>query len=233
MKISIEEFKKEISALNSEIRKHFKQFEKPNQQLMNDGIVNVSEYYNSPIKIMWILKEPYDKEDNDGGGWSMSEALNKGKLGNGKDASTWQPIIYSTYGILNNYVKYEKMPKITDMKNMNLILRNIAFVNVQKLPAKTRTSDAALKNAYQKNKEILLEQIATYRPDIIIGGKTLHLFKDDLKITKENELKFGHFSKDKTLFINTFHPAQTKITKSEYVNKIIERAETWKGIYSN
>ena len=83
---------------------------------------------------------------------------------------------------------------------MNLILRNIAFVNVQKLPAKTRTSDAALKNAYQKNKEILLEQIATYRPDIIIGGKTLHLFKDDLRITKENELKFGHFSKDKTLF---------------------------------
>ena len=233
MKISIEEFKKEISELNSVIIKHFKQFEKPNQQLMNDGIVNVSEYYNSPIKIMWILKEPYDKEDNDGGGWSMSEALNNGGLGNGKDASTWQPIIYSTYGILNNFIKYEKMPKIADTKNMNLILRNIAFVNVQKLPGKTKTSDVALKVAYQKNKEILLAQIATYRPDIIIGGKTLHLFKDDLKITKENELKFGHFLKDKMLFINTFHPAQKKIKKSEYVNKIIERAETWKDIYSN
>ena len=233
MKISLDEFKKEITALNTTVKKHFKQFETPSRQLMLDGIVNVTEYYNSPIKIMWILKEPYDNKQDGGGNWSMTDALNKGALGNGRDASTWQPIIYSTYGILNNYIKYEKMPKIADTKNMNLILRQVAFINVQKLPAKTRTSETELKNAYQKNKEILQLQIATYKPDIIIGGKTLHLFKEDLKIAKNEELKFGHFSKDKTLFINTFHPAQTKITKNEYVNKIIERAETWKSIYTN
>ncbi|TAE18620.1 MAG: hypothetical protein EAY72_00530 [Bacteroidetes bacterium] len=232
MKTTIDEFKKEVAAINSLVKKHFKQFEKPNQLLMTDGVVNIEEYYKSPIKIMWILKEPYDREDNDGGGWSMSEALNNGKLGNGKDSSTWQPIIYSTYGILNNYMKYEKMPKLSETKDMNLILRQIAFINVQKLPAKTRTSASSLKNAYQQNKEILLAQIATYKPDIIIGGKTLHLFKQDLKITQDNELKFGHFSKDKTLFINTFHPAQTKITKSEYVNTIIERAKQYKHIYA-
>lgn len=233
MKISLDEFKKEVTALNKTVKKHFTQFETPSRQLMLDGIVNVTEYYNSPIKIMWILKEPYDNKQNGGGNWSMTDALNEGALGNGRDASTWQPIIYSTYGILNNYIKYEKMPKIVDTKNMNLILRQVAFINVQKLPAKTRTSDTEIKKAYQINKEILQLQIATYKPDIIIGGKTLHLFKEDLKITKNEELKFGHFLKDKTLFINTFHPAQTKITKNEYVNKIIERAETWKNIYKN
>lgn len=232
MKISLEQFKKEVSATNSAIINHYKPFEKPNRQLVHDGIVNLEKYYNSPIRIMWILKEPYDNKQNEGGGWSLAHSLNKGKLGKGRDAGTWQPIIYTTYGILNNYTKFENMPKIGTTNDMSLIMQNTAFINVQKLPAKTRTSNVSLKDAYIRNKEILINQISTYRPHIVIGGKTLHLFKDDLKISKDDELEFGHFSKDRILFINTYHPAQTKIKKSEYVNLIVERAKNWKYIYS-
>ena len=99
------------------------------------------------------------------------------------------------------------------------------------MPGGTSTSETTLKNGYLKNKTILLKQLFTYDPDIIIGGKTLHLFKEDLNIKKEEELEFGHFFNKKKLFINTKHPARKKT--SEYVNKIIERAETWKRIYSN
>ena len=234
MNISFDEFKKEISTLDSAIKKHFKKYETPQRQLITDGIVNIKEYYNSPIKIMWILKEPYCDKQNGGGGWSMTKGLNDERaLGKKSDSqSTWHPITYSSYGILNNFMKYEKIPKLSDNNSLNMVLRQIAFVNIQKLPAMTRTNDAALKHSYEINKEVLLQQIKTYRPDIIIGGKTLHLFKQDLAITKKDELKFGHFAKDKQLFINTFHPAQTKISRAEYVNKIIERAESWKTIYS-
>ena len=233
MNISFDEFEKEVSSLHAVVQKHFEQFETPKRKLIIDGVVNVTEYYNSPIKIMWVLKEPYCDKQNGGGDWSMREGLQVRALGKKTDSqSTWHPIIYTTYGILHDFIKYERMPDIADKQNISSVLKRIAFINIQKLPAKTRTSEIALKSAYQKHKEILLQQVSTYRPDIIIGGKTLHLFKNELGITKENELQYGHFAKNKQLFINTFHPAQTKIKRSEYVNKIIERAETWKSVYS-
>ena len=180
---------------------------------------------------MWILKEPYDKDSIKQGDWSISEALNNGELGTKKDVNTWKPIIFSTFGILNNFIKYDEIIKISEKENVNSILKKIAYINVLKMPGGTSTSETELKNGYSKNKTILLKQLLSYRPDIIIGGNTLHLFKDDLKIKKEEELEFGHFFSDKKLFINTKHPARK--TTSVYVDKIIERVEIWKGIYSN
>jgi len=238
MEISIDQFKKEVDALDKKIKDDFKEKETPKRKLIEDGIVNLEEYYNSPIKIMWVLKEPYDDKENGGGGWSITKDLNDNRaLGKKNDSpNTWHPIIYSTYGILNNFLKIEKMPQIPNNTSMSLVLRKIAFINIQKLPARPNTNDASLKKAYSNNKEInkklLLKQISIYRPDIVIGGKTLHLLKDDLQITNENELSFGHFTKEKKLFINTFHPNQRKISRADYVNKIITRAEEWKSCYS-
>lgn len=234
MNISLDELKKEVGALDNEIGKHFKKYETPQRLLITDGIVNLCEYYNSPIKIMWILKEPYCDKQNGGGGWSIIKDLNEERaLGKKCDSQgTWHPIIYSSHGILNNFMNYEKMPKLSDNLALSIVLRQIAFINIQKLPAATRTNNTTLKRSYETNKEILLQQIKTYRPDIIIGGKTLHLFKQDLHITKNDELKYGHFAKDRQLFINTFHPAQTTISRGEYVNKIIERVKDWKEVFS-
>lgn len=90
MEITIEQLKTEVNDLNKLIENHFRQFETSSQKLMNDGIVNIDEYYNSSIKIMWILKEPYDKNEAGlSGGWSIAEALNVGDLGKGRDSRTW------------------------------------------------------------------------------------------------------------------------------------------------
>lgn len=232
MKITKEQLKTEVGNLNKLIETHFKQFETTSQKLMNDGIVNIDEYYNSPIKIMWILKEPYDKNENgQSGGWSMTNALDNGALGKGRDSKTWTRIIHSSFGILNNFERYEKAIQFNDKEKIREVLKKIVFVNVKKIPGDTTTTATTLTNAYRQNKEVLIKQIATYRPDIIIGGKTLHLFKKDLKVEKENELEAGHFFLKNQLYINTLHPAQRNISTDKYVNKIIERAEQWKNIY--
>jgi hypothetical protein len=237
MKISFEQFKKEVYELDVLIKEHFKVQETKERLLISDGVVNLREYYDSPIKIMWILKEPYCDGNNGGGSWSMTEGLNNERaLGKKPDSQgTWHPIIYTTYGILNNFIEYQKIPKIRDNKDLSLVLRKIAFVNIQKLPAKKRTNDRQLKENFIKkgNDIVLIKQINTYRPDIVIGGKTLHLLKRSIGIAKNQELGFGHFFKDKTLFINTYHPAQTKVTRDVYVNKILERTKQWRNIYSS
>lgn len=232
MKITKEQLITEVGSLNELIETHFKQFETTSQKLMNDGIVNIDEYYDSTIRIMWILKEPYDKNENGhSGGWSMTNALDNGKLGKGKDSKTWNRIVCSSFGILNNFERLGKVVELNEKQKVREIIKKIAFVNVKKIPGDTTTSAKTLTNAYKQNKEILLKQIDTYRPDIIIGGKTLHLFKKDLNVKKENELEAGHFFLKNQLFINTLHPAQRNISTDDYVNKIIERAEQWKNIY--
>jgi hypothetical protein len=232
MKITKEQLKTEVDNLNRLIESQFKQLETTSHKLMNDGIVNIDYYYDSPIKIMWILKEPYDKNENgQSGGWSITNALDNGALGKAKDSKTWTRIIQSSFCIINNFERFEKVVKLNSKENFREILKKIAFVNVKKIPGNTTTSAKTLNNAYLQNKEILIKQIETYRPDIIIGGKTLHLFKKDLKVEKENELDGGHFFLKNQLFIDTLHPAQRKVSTEDYVNKIVERAEQWKNIY--
>lgn len=222
---------KEIEAL---IRKNYVD-ENGQCEPLVDGIVNIEKYLQSKFKILWILKEPYDDVENglpSGGDWRYIEdflAVDN-FYQHIKQIPTWHPIIYTSYGLLNNFRQYETMDYIRDDESMAEIIRNVAVINVQKLPGFTRTYDYdRIWSAYQKNRDILLKQIDTYNPDIIIGGYTLQLFLDDLGI--KNDLKnngsIDYATKNSKLFIHAYHPAQTQITRDIYVNDIINTAKVW------
>lgn len=201
-----------------------------------DGIVNIEKYLQSKFKILWILKEPYDDVENDlpsGGGWHYANdflAPDGFYQRIGQSRGTWHPIIYTTYGILNNFLPYNSMDYIRDDESMAEIVRNIAFINVQKLPGFTRTYDYdRIWSAYQKHRDILLKQIETYNPDIVIGGYTLQLFLDDLGIkdSLKNNGSVDYAIKNSKLFIHAYHPAQTQVTRDKYVDDIINTTKLW------
>lgn len=201
-----------------------------------DGIVSIEKYLQSKFKILWILKEPYDDVENDlpsGGGWHLANdflAPDGFYKRIGQSRSTWHPIIYTSYGILNNFLPYNSMDYIRDDESMAEIVKNIAVINVQKLPGFTRTYDyERIVNAYNKHKDILLKQIETYNPDIIIGGATLQLFFDDLGIKDAfiNNGCIDYATKNSKLFIHAYHPAQTQVTRDKYVDDIINTTKLW------
>jgi hypothetical protein len=197
-----------------------------------DGIVDIKTYLKSKYKILWILKEPYD---DDGGGWHYSKKfllLDNFYSEIKQSFNTWHPIIYVCHGILNDFMQYETMDWIRDEPWMADIVKQIAVINVNKLPGLSRTYDYGLiSEAYNKYKGILLEQIKVYNPDIIIGGYTLNLFFDDLGIQRDTLTNHGSVDfavKDGKLFIDAWHPAQTtKVGRKEYVNDIINTAKEW------
>lgn len=223
MKRSIRDFKEEISALDLEIKNHYDVYGIKDGEFLYDGIINIDEYYYSPLKILWILKEPYC-----GGGKSMLNDLNLNRAEcNKKDShTTWHPIIYVSHGILNNFEQFDSMPKIHEDKSICKVLRKIAFINVQKTPAATRSNSIDISQAYDQHKEILIKQLEIYKPQIIIGANTLHLFIKDLKLKQENRFK-NHWTKQGTLFIKTYHPAQTVLKRYDYVNRIINVSKEW------
>lgn len=191
-----------------------------------DGINDVCKYLSSSPRIMWILKEPYDDITKDGmpigGDFNLYSCFDKDDAWKNK---TWQSMTYVTYGIYNK-CKYNDMDWIRNEKKMVDILKQIAYINVSKMPGYTKSDYNCIKKKYEIWKPILLEQISIYNPNIIIFGNTFNFFKSDLvgddsePIKKDDTLYV--YEKNEVRYIDTYHPLQTKIKRELYVNRIIE-----------
>jgi len=108
---------------------------------VKDGIINEEEFKNTPIKILWVLKEPYAKKgeikDLDGDGYLnfFREYVNHPFL----VRQTVHKIIYTSYAILNNK-EWKDIPRIKKNNNKEDnakvidILNKIAIINIKKVP---------------------------------------------------------------------------------------------------
>ncbi len=210
-------------------------------QPIYDGVADVKAYLESPIKVMWLLKEAYDKN---GGGWELKTVFDK-YTGRPKN-KTWDPIIYATYGILNN-CRYEDMDGVAYDESMPKILQQIAYVNLSKMPGKPTSIMSEVACAYETWRDVIYKQFCLYNPDVIIFGNTYEcLYADDeiIKGIKEDSAKrYSNTSKTKTmlralelngkLYLDAFHPSEFRRTlqfKADYVNTIIQAVEDWRKL---
>lgn len=230
MKLSISEFKKEITDLDKAIKQYYKTKENDETGLISDGVVNIGEYFKITPKILWILKEPYEEGDGTGEGFSLTEFINSdtfySKIGRSKN--TWNPIIYITHSILHNCLSYDDMDYIKDAPEMVSVLKKIAVINIQKLAAfSTTPNNSKIAKTYDETKYLLLSQIDVYSPDIIICGGTLFLLKKDLGLedSYKHYKEFDYWIKDSKLYIDAWHPgfrpSEKTLTKPEYIDDII------------
>jgi len=234
--MEIHEFKNRIASLNNLIRDKVSEPENKRYPIY-DGAVDAERYFNSTIKIAWLLKEAYQGKNGVGGNWNYSELLAKDSVyedffGSHASRATWHPIIYVSHGILNNFLYYNDMDSIKDDTKMSFVVRDIAIINTQKLPAKNVTSSnmGEIHLAFDKYKDILKSQIDILNPDIIIGGSTMSLYKSlfDLKDEDAYHLEnVKYYFKNNKVFIDAFHPAQRTVGREKYIDEIISAAEEW------
>ena len=183
-------------------------------------MADAEAYLSSNPKVMWVLNDPYDEFENGqpkGGGAITDDCI--AKIDEKSVAPTWHNMIYMMCGIRHGK-KWEEIPYIRDDKSIANILKEIAYINVSKMPNRSTTSDSELRHLYDIWKEILWKQINLYDPDIIIFGATFQLFqndfdqKDDLK--KVNDL--GVWAWKNKLLLSAYHPQRKG---EEYVDNLI------------
>ena len=194
-----------------------------------DGIFDIATYHSEQMRILWILKEPYDEPDSSGGGWSFAQAFRKNGISFAK-SRTFQPIIYVSYGILNGFLSYDQMDDITDDPEMAQVLKRIAFINVKKLPGSTSTPWEVLEEAYDQNRDILLKQIETCEPNVVIGGNTLSYFSADLgmhELEKHDHKVIVTYSSKDRIYVDAYHPVQTQYSREMYVDSITNAVKAW------
>lgn len=223
--MSLLTFKNEIQELNEKI------IDMSHEVPFIDGAFNEDEYYYSnPYRIMWLMKEAYgdpfsypDFYKNDYDKFCKDLLF-------GLPRATWGPVVYVSYSILNNFKPFAQIERIKNNPEIIKILSKVAWVNINKKKSDTGSfsTDANIQKASDKYSEILDQQIALLKPNIVICGNTFKFIEKRLgfpqKHTYDSEESFvPHYIVNNTLYIDPFHPAypgSNKIDLGLYVKDI-------------
>ena len=180
------------------------------------------------------MKESNDLVNGVGGGWSLPTEIrslqnwqNQVKTGS---YITFQRMIYASYGILNGFKIWNDIPSIYEKEVFETIF-NIGYINIKKCPGTSKANPQEIRKAYISNKALLLKQIETYNPDVIIGGNTMNHFINDFDFKEDkwlyNNANYTSFNHDnKRVFIDAYHPAYFTIKEEIYCNEIISAASS-------
>jgi hypothetical protein len=199
-----------------------------------DGVINAEKFFDSKIKIGWFLKEAYTTEESFHmrkyyGGEKAYEDFFKNTA-----VPTWHPVIYSSFGILNGFKKWDDIPYVRDKNELVDVIQQIAIINANKNASitGTYTESGNLEAGFNKWKDITTRQIDILKPNVFVFASTFYLYKDLLEIKDHNLIESDYkgcniFEKDQNLYIDTYHPAQTQMSQVIYVDQIIEAVQLW------
>ena len=204
-----------------------------NKDAIVDGIINEDKYYhlgsNSP-RILWILKEPNTSDLQ----WDYQNLLSTNQLSTSRNYNiqTIRRVLYTSYGILNNFMEYSSMPFIYEEQVFG-IGESIAYINVNKNPG---AGGQSIENLLAENakvyQEIVNTQIEIYNPDIIILGNVARfldrsLFNNTVKsYTNESTCNTALYECSDRIIIDAYHPGYI-MKEAVYCDEIIEGAKRW------
>lgn len=206
-------------------------------QPIYDGVYDVEAYKKSSPRIMWILKEAWEKheEGEDCGGWALYDPI--GKVGEtwSKETKSWRFMNLVGYGIVNDkdwtYLeKHDRMDGVT----MTNVLKDTCCINISKIPGGTSSDDSRIAKYYTIWKDVLFEQMRMYDPEVIIFGGTFKFFKEDLHsncpleqigVAEHEGWRYGTLYKMSggTYLIDTYHP-NARFNNEALGNSIIDLA---------
>jgi hypothetical protein len=201
--------------------------------VISDGVHSPELYFANPLRIAWMLKEPYDDEGGIGGGWSLLEMFDHedqyAKFSEGH-RTTWHPIIYVTYALKNGFIKWNEMDYIRDDHSMIEVLKSTAFINSQKLPSRnvTRTHFNDLHESLEKYHALLIRQINLIDANVLIFANTLHVYRKYLGLEKLPLKPHGtlnYIFHEGKLYIDAYHPAQRTVKGFRYNDDIVTVVE--------
>ena len=195
-----------------------------------DGVIDVDGYLKSKPKIMWVMKEPYDEITDSGipkgGGWKIDFTL---------DLPMFATMAKIVYGIVNEKY-YDEIPEKGEV--LLKLLQTTAYINLSKMPALTKSNEIELKKKFADWKDIIIEQIDIYNPDVVIFGNTYKFFKegdlgeDPCQDSLDSASNYGITAVQKTrsgrILIDTYHPSpmrkcgNSELTDEKYINSIVK-----------
>lgn len=213
-----------------------------------DGVCDFDQFSKNKYRIMWILKEAYDDVKDGkafGGGWFITDGNDSGDFD--YVSGTWKRIAQVSYGIQNKEKKFEKLPKVNSRirgdSEYGKLLKSIVYINTNKMPGLTTSSNYTIQKNFYFWKSILKEQAQLYKPDVVIFGGTYDFYQynfsevfgvnpaspGDMQKYKNAACKGAFVDSNNCLYIDAYHPGYFILSDEEYFNGIMEIVKKWKN----
>lgn len=217
-----------------------------------DGITNLVKYKKTDPKILWILKEMNNPEN---------ESLHQREFHKNKNLitykywkNTYKRIVACSYGIIEYaahnkecglewLMHYNNIPSVNDDATVGgfsaNVMDRISIINVNKCSGGGSSSNPAeINRKYQDEavKNLLKEQIEQIEPDIIINCSRVYELTEDLievyKMQKKRNCDVYYSNFYNKLLIHYYHPGATadsedKMTDERYYNDIMKYYKWW------
>jgi hypothetical protein len=209
-----------------------------------DGILCYERYFHSPYKtkILWVTKEPNyhadpQKTRKPVGGFDNTE--NGCQEDDNWNSQMGKRMKILTYCILKgisgkNNIKAVCHDFSKENKELYSAITNTAWINVKKTPGGSTSSMREIRQAYKENKDILLEQIDTFIPNIVLFGNVIQYFEQDAPLKgleKHGRHPFFWYSTDERIYINLYHPGfreNKPISTINYITEVLNIIISWK-----
>lgn len=144
-----------------------------------DGVICHEEYAKSPVKVMFLNREAYDKPDisydliEESEERISSDDLCFGNTQRNLRKRIWERLVIARMlPNISNATLNECVESIKNWSHEQFLadFRGLAYVNVKKSDGKPKSFKPNLKEYAQRGIEILKRQIAFYNPTIIYSG---------------------------------------------------------------
>ena len=188
-------------------KKLFDELRQKDPTIIDDGVVDETQYLSAGHRIMYVLKEV-----NGGAGWSLCDHLRSGGRDQEHDA-TWDNIARWTEGIL--HLPEDKPWALMEKDcwdRRERMLPKICAVNLKKTSGSYVSNGQEIYDAALDNADILKRQLKLYAPDIVICCGTGDAFADACFADQKIEWQMTgrgvwYFIEKDTIFISFSHPA--------------------------
>lgn len=195
-----------------------------NPLVVLDGIIDETHYWKSAYRVLWVLLEPHIDEDAEE--WDSREKMRESPEVYAS-IPTWRTVCIAMKMIQNGTPPQQV---IADENWQDQILK-LAYININKLPAETTSSNyhSRMRTAYEKHKDVLLKQIKTYNPQIVIFSGTQYLFYNDLHLSPLVKGDFPGMNGDyhldeERLYIDIHYHPNAPVNKLDYFYRPIQKA---------
>ena len=200
----------------------FTAWQRRRPDLLRDGALGgpASRYLDQPVRVLFALKEPNDT----GGRWSQAGADLRLQTHAFAGLRSTFPVLLLLARLAQSIQTSPTLDLPFDTAQEQLrdpaaredLLRSVALVNIKKTPGGPVCDDRALATAIREDGDLLLRQLALYRPHLTIaGGHSVHALLAELTghtvAHPAGELLRPSFIDSRLgLCLSFFHPQATK-----------------------
>lgn len=146
----------------------------------SNGPIDVDAYFNSNIKILYLLKEPFIEgssfQKGDRGGHDQSAEYAEVSF-QALENETYRNLIRNVYSAVNLRQFYDSDQDIVKSAE-KLFRESLCILNCNYFPGiiKKLSVQMLIEQWSSINESLITELISLYNPNIIIGGNTLQIF---------------------------------------------------------